>query len=780
MRFVPLLACLAVAHLAFGATEAKPTLLELAKKKFGDKITVSEKALFVASEQGTKAVADKSDNLVHADRLVWLCTDREASMRLTHRGIDMSGMKIQGNVDMDSAQINFPISAQDCEFVGELWLNNAHVRSISFANSSVRGIDAESVQIDGDVFLQPNFSAGWLNFLDATINGSLECDGGHLSNSNGKALDADGAKIKGRVFLRQGFTAEGEVRFLSATISGDFECDSAKLTNPTGEALNADGAKIEGSIFLRNDFEAEGETNLVDTTINGAADLSHRSRFSNPQGKAINAAGLKVGGELFMGDDLTVEGEARLVDANVGGSLIFRNRADFSNPQGKALSASSINIRGGLFFMNDFASHGEVNFSNAEIGGNVEWADTVEFDNPQGLAFTAQNSKISGEISLTDAKAIGTVSFQDTKIDGAFRCEAVSIDNPQGIALNISGARIPGHLMLRNGFQAVGEVNLIAATIGKDLDGTNARFRNHTGYALSLEDAKIGGNVFFRDQFEVDGRASFEGSSVDGTLQWLNRAQNGTTILDLRSAKVGTVWDDEKSWPDNGNLLLDGFVYDRINAQSPTDAEARLRWLHRQPSAQFLPQPYEQLALVLHNMGYEEESREIRITKNRDHRAFTKRFSQEWWWYNIFGKIIGYGYLPWRALLLSIIVILFGAVVFHRSYHSPSQLILPTDEKGYRKDEHGDYILENKKRTFSPEYPKFNALVYSLEAFIPLIRLEQTSSWAPNASRGKERKGWKWRVTTGGCLRAYLWFHIIAGWILTTLWVGGLTGLVRS
>jgi len=32
----------------------------------------------------------------------------------------------------------------------------------------------------------------------------------------------------------------------------------------------------------------------------------------------------------------------------------------------------------------------------------------------------------------------------------------------------------------------------------------------------------------------------------------------------------------------------------------------------------------------------------------------------------------------------------------------------------------------------------------------------------------------------GTLFRCYLRFHIIVGWILTTLWVGGVTGLIKS
>src|SRR5262249_34053326 len=115
------------------------------------------------------------------------------------------------------------------------------------------------------------------------------------------------------------------------------------------------------------------------------------------------------------------------------------------------------------------------------------------------------------------------------------------------------------------------------------------------------------------------------------------------TILDLRSANVGTFWDDEHSWPKAGNLFLDGFRYERLYAESPLDAKSRGKWLHRQPSVKFLPQPYEQLAATLRNMGHEHDARLVMIQKNRDQAAFTRFLGQRWWWYNFFGRAIGYG-----------------------------------------------------------------------------------------------------------------------------------------
>lgn len=81
----------------------------------------------------------------------------------------------------------------------------------------------------------------------------------------------------------------------------------------------------------------------------------------------------------------------------------------------------------------------------------------------------------------------------------------------------------------------------------------------------------------------------------------------------------------------------------------------------------------------------------------------------------------------------------------------------------------------------SEDYPKFNSFMYSLDVFVPLINLHQAEYWLPNANRAQELRKLRWlRWRTGGLLCVYLWIHTFAGWILTTLLILALTGLVRT
>jgi hypothetical protein len=110
--------------------------------------------------------------------------------------------------------------------------------------------------------------------------------------------------------------------------------------------------------------------------------------------------------------------------------------------------------------------------------------------------------------------------------------------------------------------------------------------------------------------------------------------------------KVGTFWDEKTSWPKAGNLFLDGLVYDEIHHLAPLDAKSRINWLKRQPTGQFLPQPYEQLAGVLRKMGHEDEAANVMIEKNDDIARRIAFFHPGRWLQFFFKLFVGYGYRP--------------------------------------------------------------------------------------------------------------------------------------
>src|SRR5262249_27556987 len=403
----------------------------------------------------------------------------------------------------------------------------------------------------------------------------------------------------------------------------------------------------------------------------------------------------------------------------------------------------------------------------------------VQLSNVSGLALNAAGMKVGGSVFLRNGfKADGEVSLLGTTIDGDLDCSGAQLSNANGSALNAAGMKV-GYVFLRNGFKAKGEVSLEGTTIDGNLECDGAQFSNANGKALFADGMRVGGSIFFRNGFKAEGFVSLVGADLGRLLVCSGLVDPEKAILDLELAKTGTLWDDKESWPSAGRLFLDGFNYERLFERSPLDAKSRIDWLHRQPRLTFLPQPYEQLAAVFRQMGREREARLVMIGKNRDRAKFTRFLRQGWWWYNLLGRAIEDGYAPLRAFVGSVLIILLGWFLF--AFGFSHDLISPAKEGACAKDSQGQFVLDNSGRPkIFEDYPVFNPFVYSLESFIPLIKFDQSASWTPNANRGMKISIFRRPVQTGALLRYYLYCHITIGWLLTSLWVGAVTGLIKS
>ena len=119
------------------AVEQDANLLLLAKERFTNNIpfSLAEQKLFTAVEKGEAAICTTefdhgdltyassvcgTDRVIRADRLAWLCTDPVASKHINYRGISIVGARIDGNLDLDWANLNFPFMTSNCVFDGNL------------------------------------------------------------------------------------------------------------------------------------------------------------------------------------------------------------------------------------------------------------------------------------------------------------------------------------------------------------------------------------------------------------------------------------------------------------------------------------------------------------------------------------------------------------------------------------------------------------------------------------------------------------------------------------
>jgi len=335
---------------------------------------------------------------------------------------------------------------------------------------------------------------------------------------------------------------------------------------------------------------------------------------------------------------------------------------------------------------------------------------------------------------------------------------------------------VGGAVLLRNGFAAEGMVRLFGAEIGGNLECDRGKFQNPevadlagSGGALDAEGAKVARAVYLRNGFAAVGQVRLYRAQIGGNLE----CQFGTfESLDLTNASAGAILDDEKSWPKAGKLFLDGFAYGRIS-YGPVTAAKRLGWLARQAS--FTRHPYRQLAKVLKEAGDDRGWRRVGAEMER------KKWASQSWTFRpvsyLLRGTIGYGYSSMRALWWLLALVIVGSVVYWRGYEAGS--IVPTGKDAY------DSFAAHKG--LPANYEAFNALPYSLKNSFPLIKFGIQDKWAPGPDvlgTRREPVGWTsrflLRIASPRFLRWFRWLQICAGWILATLFVGGVTGVIRK
>ena len=379
---------------------------------------------------------------------------------------------------------------------------------------------------------------------------------------------------------------------------------------------------------------------------------------------------------------------------------------------------------------------------------------------------TADGLKTKGNVHLRASfSAQGEVRLLGADIGGDLDCAGGEFHNLGGEALNADGLKTRGTVFLAGGFSAEGEVRLLGADIGGPLACGGGKFHNPNGFALIAERARLGGGLLWRG------------------------IKEGKGVVNLAYAKAGVLTDDLDSWK-SFKVVLDGFAYDQFSGS--TDADLRLKWLANRPSKlpggiplPFSPLPYEQAAKVLFGMGHARDAREVLLEKERlqtkDSRTpWHHKIGRRLW--NVFA---GYGYrLRYTAYWAAGFVFL-GAFLFHCADengrmvpHQPvvlanaeykSEMARATGNGGQCRD--GPKPTEAVARLF-PDYPGFNAAVYSLDVFIPFFALHQEPYWYP---KPREMDGWFLRWG----LPVWYWLEIGAGWILTSLFLLSVTGVLR-
>jgi hypothetical protein len=308
-----------------------------------------------------------------------------------------------------------------------------------------------------------------------------------------------------------------------------------------------------GLTFRNCRFAEDAE--LISTTL---SELD----FSASWARSLRADRISVKGGVFLGGGFRAEGEVRLPAAQIGIDLSCENGL-FTNPANVAFNADGISVKGNVFLCRGFRAEGEVRFLGARIGGNLDCDGATLRNAPRlessgsGIALHGDRVKVGGYVFLRNGfSAEGEVKLLNAEIGSNLECDNAKFRNPpvlgasgSGTALYADNIKVAGYVFLRKGFSAQGQVNFLNAKIGSDLECDKATFENPSkedlpgaGIALCLDGANVRGSVFLGEEFNAEGEVQVSRARIGGHFVCTNAKIDGKFIAQATTVTGGFFW----------------------------------------------------------------------------------------------------------------------------------------------------------------------------------------------------------------------------------------------
>jgi len=727
------------------------------------------------------------------------CCD-EFSEQVHRHGIRLRRAAIAGPLDLSGLDVRFPLLFDDCEFDSPLSIEGAQLFEIGVIGCArLPGLLANGVRIRRDLDLSRSLLSGalwtsastskrsavWL--CESEIGGRLLCVDTVIDGGAERSIQADSMRTGGNVRLLHKFTARGEVRLIGARIGGSLDLSGAKFESPlTGLALDLGEAVIEGSVFLIEDPSGRrplvrgrvdmgrarvgGQFLVRNATLEATSGVPVGSAYSRARagGTAVSAPRLSVGAELTLEGACQVNGGIDLSMSELS-SVSIGPECSLRSPGHTALDLTNAELLSALTLGNGATVQGTTRLTGARIRGRFMLAG-ASLREPEGKTLiAAQGALVEGVIDLHGLQASGgRLRFSHSTL-GNVVARGAQLLNPGGFTLSLHQSTVKGSVVLVEGFKSEGLLDLSRSTIEGRLECDGGTFtcpgpakRNAYGHAIEAVSATIRGGIHMA--------LATISAGVDFT--------NATTTF---------LVDDPGNWPPG--FIISGFTYDRFDqprggAASPAwDHVARCAWLSRQ--AVYDAGPYEQAARVFRQHGYSSGAKAILIAQHRHaRRAITGRWALPRSALDAASSVtVSYGYRPGRVLwLLAILVILVTGTLLLPSaqaamrattsgtVYTPQGAVRAPGAAGTTTDDAGTATPRQAADACGGgQVLCFNPLLYAIDTVIPLISLDQRSTWHPDA-----------RAPDGTFLQWWLNAATVLGWLLSSVFVLSLANLSRS
>jgi hypothetical protein len=255
------------------------------------------------------------------------------------------------------------------------------------------------------------------------------------------------------------------------------------------------------------------------------------------------------------------------------------------------------------------------------------------------------------------------------------------------------------------------------------IDCPFAKFRS-----LYFNNSTFGGDVDLSSA-QISGELELGEAVPQHSAQW----SPGKTLI-LRNARAETIPMLTDAWP--ANVDVNGFTYKAlrrdiaVNPHRTPECPSGLFqcWFGKQKS--FSPHAYEQLALAFQNQGHADDARAIRYAGRECERS--EAGGLRYAWLTTLNWVIGYGHHIELAMIWTIVLVILGAIVLRISREGPK---------------HGLPV----------------GISYSFDMLLPIIKLRDAH----------------YEIDLVGWPRYYFYAHKIAGFVLASFLVAGISGLTK-
>lgn len=764
--------------------------------QWGSMEDVGQAELLDAARQGRVLDGSHQEGRRPVDAAVLRRCCLEFRGQIDPRGLRLRQVAVRGPVDLAGLTVPFPVRFEDCEFDAPLYVVGAKLRELTLTGCPrLPGLLGNGLRLRGDLDLSGSTITGahrttaslgkraavWL--CEARIGGRLLGLNTVIRAEGERAVQADRMRTGGPVRLLHGFVSEGELRLTGARIGGSLDIIGGRIEAPRGPALDLADAIIGGNLFI---VDGGGRRPVIRGRVDiGSAQISGQFLFRNATLEGSDSmpsdrghAGTRVSGTAMSATRLAVDAEVALEgNCQVTGGLDF-SMSDLSTLSvgpdcalragGRtALDLSNARLRSTLM-MSGVTVEGTIRLSGARIGGQLTLTDTRLSQPERSSLIAARGATVDGDVELQGLHGQGgNLRFSNATL-GSVVAVGTEVDNPGGVTLSLHQATARGSVVLARGFRSNGLVLLSRATMTGRLECDRGTFdcpgpaeRNQGGHAI--------------EAISLHARGGMD-------LGW-TRAEPS---VDFTNASTTFLADDPARWP--SRLLISGFTYERFERSRGGDAGrtwdhvARARWLARQ--ADYDAGPYEQAARVFREHGYTSAAETILIAQRAQARevitgraAGIRRALDA-----VFGASVAYGYRPGRVLWL--LVLLLGLVIASLEVPVTQATLRSTTDSGIVYTTRGPLIGTTPPDTETADpggaagsgdacgdgqVRCFSPVLYAIDTVVPLVSLNQRSSWYPDPS-----------VPQGSLMQWWLNLATILGWLLSSIFALSLARLARA